>query len=190
MQWIKEIEAAKSLDDLITPNLITGQDFPDYEELDLMMASALKRCYDKRTHFRKKISVEEQRAQKDNPLLRGRQIAYLVYEYVRPTGGLSGMFSTKLENDDIQDFDLRWEQALLLTNDPPSDKVLEGLYVSKLQDSSQAQTNMALYHQEILRAGGQRDSHRLRLCVKLHIEQGQRRTFQDSERDYRACDRN
>ena len=28
-----------------------------------------------------------------------------------------------LENDDIQDFDLRWEQALLLTSDPPSDKV-------------------------------------------------------------------
>ena len=27
----------------------------------------------------------------------------------------------KLENDDFQDFDLRWEQALLLTSDPPSD---------------------------------------------------------------------
>ena len=61
--------------------------------------------------------------------------------------GLSGLFSIKMENDDIQDFDLRWEQALL-TNDPPSDKVLEALYVSKLQDSSQAQTIMALYNQE------------------------------------------
>ena len=71
LQWIKEIEAAKSLDDLITPKSITGKDFPDYEELDLMMATALKRCYDKQTHFRKKISVEEQRAQKDNRFLRG-----------------------------------------------------------------------------------------------------------------------
>ena len=53
----------------------------------------------------------------------------------------------KLEND---------EQALLLTSDP-SDKVLEGLYVSKLQDSSQVQTIMALYNQEILREGGKRD---------------------------------
>ena len=60
LQWIKEIEAAKSLDDLITPKSITGQDFPDYEELDLMMASALERCYDKQAHFRKKISVEEE----------------------------------------------------------------------------------------------------------------------------------
>ena len=67
-------------------------------------------------------------------------------EYFRRTGsfdeiqGLSGLFSLKLEDDDIQDFDFRWEQALLLTSDPPSDKVLEGLYVSKLQDSSEAQT--------------------------------------------------
>ena len=27
-------------------------------------------------------------------------------------------------------FDLRWEQALLSTSDPPSDKMLEGLCVS------------------------------------------------------------
>ena len=85
LQWVKEIEAAKPLDDLITPKSITGKDFPDYEELDLMMAAALKRCNDKQTHFRKKISVEEQRAQKDNWFLRGRQLAYVIYEYFRPT---------------------------------------------------------------------------------------------------------
>ena len=90
----------------------TGKDFPDYEELDLMMASALKGFYDKQTHFRKKIKVEEQRAQNDNRFLR----AYLIYEYFRPTGsydeiqGLSGLFSLKLEKNDIQDFDLRWSK--------------------------------------------------------------------------------
>ena len=159
---------------------ISGKDFPDYEELDLMMAAALMTGYDEHTHCREKISVEEQRAQKDNGVLRGRQIADLVYEYFRPTGscddiqGLSGLLGIKLENDDIQDFDLRWEQALLLTSVPPFDNVLEGLYVSKLQDSSQIQTIMALYNQEILRGGGKRDFHRLRLCVTLYIEQAQR----------------
>ena len=68
LQWIKEIEVAKSLDDLITLNSITGKRFPDYEELDLMMAAALTRCYVQQTHFRKKISVEEQRAQKGQPV--------------------------------------------------------------------------------------------------------------------------
>ena len=73
------------------------------------MAAALKRCYDKQTHFRQKISVEEQRAQKDNRFLRGRQITFLIYEYFRPAGsydevqGLSRSFSIKLENDTSQD---------------------------------------------------------------------------------------
>ena len=86
----------------------------------------------------------------------------MIYEYFRPAGScdeiqeLSGLFSIESENDDIQDFDLRWDQTLLLTSDPPSDKVLEGLHVSKLQDSSQAQTIVAPYNLEIMR-GGQRD---------------------------------
>ena len=33
---------------------------------------------------------------------------------------------------------------------------------------------MALFNQEILRGGGTRDYHRLRMCVKLHIDQAQR----------------
>ena len=74
LQWIKEIEAAKSLDDLITPKSITGKNFPDYEDLDVMMTTALKRCYDEQTHFRKKTSVEEQRTQKDNRFLKGDKL--------------------------------------------------------------------------------------------------------------------
>ena len=70
LQWIKEIETAKSLDDLITPKSITGKNFSDYEELDLMMATALKKCYDEHTHFRKKISVQKQRAQKNDRFLK------------------------------------------------------------------------------------------------------------------------
>ena len=42
LQWIKEIETAKSLDDLVTLKSITRKDFPDYEELDLMMAHSIE----------------------------------------------------------------------------------------------------------------------------------------------------
>ena len=59
LQWIKEFVAVKALDDFITLKSITDKDFRDYEEVDLMMTSVLKRCYDKQTQFRKKISVEE-----------------------------------------------------------------------------------------------------------------------------------
>ena len=43
--------------------------------------------------------------------------------------------------------------------------------MSKLQDSSQLQKMMALYNQETLRGGGEPDFYRLRMCVKLHIDQ-------------------
>ena len=56
--WIKEVEVAKSIDELITSRSITGQHkFPDFDMLDAMIASALKSA------FRKRESVEEQRAQ-------------------------------------------------------------------------------------------------------------------------------
>ena len=76
MRWIRGIEVAKSIDDLITPRSILGKtDFPDCDELDAMVASALKKLHDRHTHFRKKVSVEEQRAQNNDRCLRGRQIA-------------------------------------------------------------------------------------------------------------------
>ena len=58
LQWIKEIETAKSLDDLITPKSITGKNFSDCEEMALMVAAALRKCYDELTHtsVRKQVS--------------------------------------------------------------------------------------------------------------------------------------
>ena len=77
LQWIKKIEATSSLKDLINPKSITGKDFSDCEELELMVAAELKRCNDKYPHFQKRIRVEEQRAQKDHRFLRGSQICSL-----------------------------------------------------------------------------------------------------------------
>ena len=51
--------------------------------------------------------------------------------------GLSDMFRIRLQNDDVQDFDVRWDQASLSFNDVPSEKILEGSYKSKLQESAQ-----------------------------------------------------
>ena len=102
--------------------------------LDEMTASALKRLLDKHVHFRKGVSVEEQRAQKYDRFLRVRHIAHMICEHFRATGasepvqGLSDLFSIRLQNDDVQDFDVRWDQALLSASDMPSDVILEGLY--------------------------------------------------------------
>ena len=85
--------------------------------LDAMIASALKKLLNTQIHIRKRVSVEEQGAQKHNQFLRGRQIVYMICEYFRTIGAyeavqrLSDLFTLSLQNDDVQDFDVRWNQA-------------------------------------------------------------------------------
>ena len=43
MVWIKEVQIAKSVDDLVTSQSIERHVFPDFEMLDTKIASALKR---------------------------------------------------------------------------------------------------------------------------------------------------
>ena len=53
MHWIKEVEMAKSMDDLLTSQSITGRtDFLDYDVLDAMIASVLKKIISDQ-HFAK-----------------------------------------------------------------------------------------------------------------------------------------
>ena len=74
-QCIGSKKSRKSIDDLLTSQSIAGRrDFTDYDMLDAMVASALKKLLT-HVHFRKRVSVEEQRAQKHDRFLRGRQTA-------------------------------------------------------------------------------------------------------------------
>ena len=68
-------------------------------------ASALNRIIHN-SHFRRRISLEEQEAQKEDRFLRGRQIAYLIYEYFQVTGAndsvenYADLFTIGLRNDE------------------------------------------------------------------------------------------
>ena len=105
---------------------------PNFEVLDAKIASALIRII-QNTRFKKKVSLEEMKAQKDR-FFRGRQIAYLIYEYFRVTGAndsvenYADLFTIALRNDDIQEFDSKWDEILVSMTQIPSDDILEGLY--------------------------------------------------------------
>ena len=58
---------------------------PNFEVLDARIASALDKIIHN-SHFKRRISLEEQKAQKEDRFLRGKQIAYLIYDYFRVTG--------------------------------------------------------------------------------------------------------
>ena len=85
VHWIKEVEMVDSVDELKSSSSVRGIHGPDIEVLDAKIASALNRIIHN-TQFKRKVSLEEQKAQKEDRFLRGRQIAYLIYEYFRVTG--------------------------------------------------------------------------------------------------------
>ena len=99
-----------SVDDLKSSFSNRGIQGSDFEVFDAKIASALNRIIYK-TRFKKKISLEEMKAQKENRFLLGRQIAYLNYEYFRVIGAndsvenYADLFTISLRNDDIQEFD-------------------------------------------------------------------------------------
>ena len=100
----------ESVDDLKSSRSIRGAHGPNFEVLDARIASALNRII-QNTRFKKKVSLEEMKAQKEDRFLRGRQIAYLIYDYFRVTGAngsvenFADLFTIVLRNDDIQKFE-------------------------------------------------------------------------------------
>ena len=90
-----------------------------------------------------KVSLEEQKAQKEDQFLRGRQIAFMIYDYFRVTGAHDTVFdyddllSVTLHDDNIQEFDTRWDEILLSMSKIPSDDILETLYKLRIRESGQ-----------------------------------------------------
>ena len=111
---------------------------PDFEVLDARIAPALNRIIHD-SHFKRRVSLEEQKAKKEDRFLRGRQIAYLIYEFFRVTGihdsveNYADLFTISLRYDDIQEFDSKWDGILLSMTKIPSDDILEGLYKTRIQ---------------------------------------------------------
>ena len=98
MSWINAVEMAWSTDDLITWQWMGEMSFPDFEILDARIASALRKIIFNASG-RRRFSVEQQSAPKQNRFLRGRQIAYMIYDFFKATGtydagqGLSDLFN-------------------------------------------------------------------------------------------------
>ena len=126
MLWIKEVEMVDSVDEFRSARSIAGKNYPSLDMLDAKIASALK------SHFKKKVSLEEQKAHREDRFQRRRQIAFMIYDYFRVTGAhdtvldcadlffMTIMFSS-LTQDGIKFY-------FLCQTKIPSDDVLESLY--------------------------------------------------------------
>ena len=176
MQWIKEVDMVDSVDDLRSSSSILGISMPNFEVLDASIASALNKIIHN-SHFKRRISLKEQKAQKQDRFLRGRQIAYLIYDYFRVTGihdsvdNYADLFTISLRNDDIQEFNSKCDGILLSMTKIAPDDILEGLYKLRIRESEKLKTVLELYNLEIHQKKLGPDYHRLKTMVKRSIEQ-------------------
>ena len=85
------MEMVDSLDELKSSRSVRGKNFPNFEMLDAKIASALNKII-QNSQFKKKVSLEEQKAQKEDRSLRGRLIAFMIYDCFRVTGGHDTVF--------------------------------------------------------------------------------------------------
>ena len=153
--WIKEVEMVDSLDKLKSSRSVCGKDFPNFKMLDAKIASALNKII-QNSQFKKKASLEEQKAQEEDRFLRGRQIAFMIYDYFRVTGAhgtpldYADLFSVTLHDDIIQEFGARvGRSSIVEVIKSPSNDILESLYKLRIRESNQLKTVLELYDMEI-----------------------------------------
>ena len=78
----------------------------------------------------------------------------MIYDYFRVTGAhdtvldSADLFSVTLEDDNVQEFDTRWDEVPLLLSKIPSDDILESLYKLRTRESAQLKTVLELYDME------------------------------------------
>ena len=94
--------------------------------LDVRIASALNKII-QNSHFMKKVSLGNRKPQKEDWFLRGRQIAFMINDNFRVAGArdavldCADLFSVTLHDDNIQEFDTRWDEVLLSMSKNPSE---------------------------------------------------------------------
>ena len=77
-----------------------------------------------------------------------------IYEQFRVTGtdssveNYTDLFTIALRNDDIQEFDSKWDGILLSMTKIPPDDILEGLYKLRIRESEKLKTVLELYDLE------------------------------------------
>ena len=93
----------------------------------------------------------------------------MIYDYFRVTGAhdsvldFADLFSVILHDDNVQEFDTRWDEVLLSMSKIPSDDVLESLYKLRIRESVQLKTVLEMYDMEI--------HQKLRTMVKRSVDQ-------------------
>ena len=140
--WILEVEMANSVDELKSSCSI--QVITPFFPMSSCSTRGLHQSWARLSRIPRK------KDQKADRFLRGRQIAYLIYENIRVTGvddsvlDHADLFAVVLRNDNIQEFDTRWDEILWSMEQFPRDDILESLYKLGIRESGKTQDRVGI----------------------------------------------
>ena len=130
MLWTEEVEMVDSVDDLKSSHSVQGfAHFPNFEMLDADCVCSeqdhsefplQEKCQSGGTESSKRKSVSSRKT------VRLHDLRLLSSDWRC--------------NDDVQEFDTRWDEILLLMSKSPKDDVLESLYKLRIRESDQPKT--------------------------------------------------
>ena len=101
----------------------------------------------------------------------------MLYDYFRVTGAHdtvldnADLFSVTLRDNNVQEFDTRWDEVLLSMSKIPSDDIWESLYKLRKSESAQLKTVLELYDMEIHEKMSMPNYQKLKTLVKRSIDQ-------------------
>ena len=116
--------------------------FLNLEMLDTKIASALKKV----------IRNAGGQSSGGGSFFRGRQAAHMIYHCVLVIGAhgrvldYADLFTITLRDDDVQEFDTRWDEILLSMTKIPPDDVLESFYNLRIRESDQFKNRIGIVY--------------------------------------------
>ena len=169
------MELVDPVDELRTSSSIRGISMPNFEVLDARIASALNKIIHN-FHFKKENQSGGTKGPKRGPFP-SRQTdclldLRLLLGHWDPCSveNNADLFTISLRNDDIQEFDSKWDGILLSMTKIPHDDILEGLYKIRIRESEKLKTVLELYDLETHQKKLGPDYHRFNTMVKRSIE--------------------
>ena len=142
--------------------------------LDAKIASALNKIIHN-SQFKKK--VRNRKPRKRTGFYREDRSHSTIYDHFRVSGvhdtvlDYADLFSVTIRDDNVQEFDTRWDEFLLSMSKIPSDDVLESLYKLRIRESDQLKTVIELYDMEIHQNISMPNYLKLKTMVKRSIDQ-------------------
>ena len=164
-EWLSMVEEATCIEDL--------EDDEEFDTLSVKIAAGLYENL--RGDFKRQVATKEEELSKKHKMLNGRQLYYMILKDLeRPTTEMElqtweDLLTAELLNDNLRDFQTRWDRALMRVPEKPTDSFLENLYRRQVDKCSAFTHSMTMYNLELVQQGKKPSYERLYSMVVAYL---------------------